>query len=83
MKNPLRTRTTTKLGCGFLLGLGALICVLFLANLMFVKAFLGSNYPNIDFRFSQAAYSIMPVLMIFLEFWVYDLITSGRYSRED
>lgn len=83
MKNLLRNRSTTKLGCGFLLGLGGMICVLFVLNLMFVKAFVVANFPGIDFRYSQAAYSIMPVLLIFFEFWLYDLITSGRYHKGD
>lgn len=83
MRIPLRKRTTSKVGCGFLLGLGFLMCALFVVNLMFVKAFFQANFPGIDFRISQAAYSVMPVIMIVFEFWVFDLIVSGRYRHPE
>jgi len=48
---------------------------------MFVKAFVGANFPAVDFRVTQAAYSIMPVVLIFVEFWLFDMIASGRYRN--
>lgn len=61
---------------------GMLICALLLINALLVKAFLlTGNLERIDVRISQAAQFVMPIAMIFVQFWIFDLMTMKRNNR--
>ena len=60
--------------------LGLLLCVLFFINLTFTRAFLTANFPEIDYRISQATYSVVPILLLFVQFWGFDAL-AGRYRN--
>ena len=61
---------------------GMLTCALLLINALLVKAFLlTSNLERMDVRISQAAQFVMPIAMIFVQFWVFDLMTLKRNNR--
>ena len=79
--NNSRNKGRAKLGCGFMIALGLLLCVLFFINLTFTRAFLTANFPEIDYRISQATYSVVPILLLFLEFWAFDTMTN-RYQGQ-
>jgi hypothetical protein len=58
-----------------MLKLGLLICSLLVINGLLVRAFFIAN-PSLgnEVRLTQASQFILPILMIFLEFWIYDFL---------
>ena len=69
-----RSRLSGQLGCGFLFATGGLLILLLWANSMFVKTFFASNLARIDERVFNAAQFMLPIIMLFIEFWIYDAI---------
>lgn len=62
-------------------GIGLII--LLVANVLFVRAFFSANLSGVDDRIFQAAQFVLPIIMIFIEFWLYDLVfTRGKIPRE-
>jgi hypothetical protein len=72
-----------EIGCGFLLGIGVVIVMLLVINGLFVQAFFSVNLAGIDERLFQAAQFILPVLMIFLEFWCFDWFRFRHLARRE
>ncbi len=66
-----------RLGCLFVLGIG-LICIgLLLLNGVLVRSFLMANSKLIsELAVQQAIQYVVPVVMIFVEFWIYDLLVA-------
>ncbi len=78
-----KSKRGSAIGCGFVLSIGLLICLLLLLNSLVVRAFLNANLSNADQRIAQAAQFVVPVLMIYFEFWFYDLITRTHLGDEE
>ncbi len=78
MSPPKSKRTSGQLGCGFMLLSGIVLIVLLIINAFFVRTFFKSNLSGIDDRVFQAAQFVLPILMIFIEFWFYDQIFNRR-----
>lgn len=43
-------------------------------NWWFVKIFFATNLANLDERVFNAAQFMLPIIMIFIEFWIYDAV---------
>jgi len=77
-----KAKTGSAIGCGFMFTTGLLVCALLVINAMIVRSFLSVNLSNVDERITQAAQFVLPVLMIFFEFWFFDLITQRRFNDD-
>lgn len=73
-----KKRKPGQLGCGFMLVSGIVLIVLLVANLMFVRIFFGVNLAQLDDRVFQAAQFVLPIIMIAIEYWIYDQIVNRR-----
>lgn len=71
-RDPPKKRSRS--GCLYVLWIG-LICILLLTvNGILVRSFLAANGNLItELRVEQAIQYIVPVVMIFFEFWMFDL----------
>ena len=57
---------------------------LLIANSFFVRTFFSSNDMNLDAGFFNAVKFVLPILMIFIEFWTYDMVVDFfRYKNID
>lgn len=79
----IRSKSTGQLGCGFLLGTGLMLIILLCVNWWFVKTFFSINLARIDERVFNAAQFMLPVGMIFIEYWIYDAIRDYFRFRND
>ena len=73
-----KERSGGSIGCGYMLIIGFVICALLIINGMLVKAFMNINAPDLDTRLKQAAQFVFPVVMIFVEFWLFDLLNRKK-----
>jgi len=49
---------------------------------MFVRTFYGSNVMNIDMGVFNAIQFVLPILLVFIEFWIYDaMVDYFRYRN--
>jgi hypothetical protein len=78
-----RKQRGQEIGCGFVLGTGLVIVLLLVINGLFVRAFFSVNLADIDERFFQAAQFVLPILMIFLEFWCFDWFRFRHLARKE
>ena len=63
---------------------GLVLIGLLILNALFVRTFFGANYIRMDNRVFSAVQFIMPLVMIFIEFWIYDAIVDFfRYRNLD
>ena len=81
MNKAQRTPCSQRLGCRFLLSTGLVIIALLVINGLFVRMFFRANLAGIDDRVFQAIQFVLPVFMIFVEFWFYDWFTFYRKRR--
>ena len=63
-----------------MLSVALIICVLLIVNGLLVKTFVSLNMPDADTRIQQALQFVLPVVMIFIEFWFYDMV--NRQSNQ-
>lgn len=79
-----RNASDSRAGCSYVFGLGCLIVVLLLFNAWMVEVFLESNDAANKFGLmaSQAAQFVVPVLLIFVQFWIFDLVVDLLGDRE-
>ncbi len=71
---------STGLGCGYIVRMGLLLMVLLVVNSVLVMMLLQSNEVfAADLRIKQTLQFVLPVGLIFVEFWLFDLIR--RTSR--
>ena len=61
---------------------GFVLIAMLIANVLFVKAFFAANLSGLDDRVFKAAQFVLPIIMIFIEFWIYDAIFT-RNCREE
>lgn len=73
-----RKPASQRIGCGFLLGTGTVVLILLVLNNLFVRMFFGVNLTGLDERVFQAAQFVLPIVMIFIQFWFYDWWTMRR-----
>jgi uncharacterized membrane protein YhdT len=83
MAQPKSKRSAGQLGCGFMLLSGIVLIILLVLNAFFVRTFFKSNLSGIDDRIFQAAQFVLPILMIFIEFWMYDQIFNRKKTAPD
>jgi uncharacterized membrane protein YoaK (UPF0700 family) len=55
-----------------------MLIALLIANVMFVRLFFGANLANLDERFFQAAQFVLPIIMIAVEYWIFDQIFNRK-----
>ena len=73
-----------QLGCGFLLITGLFLIALLWLNSVFVRLFFAHNLAQIDERVFNAAQFMLPLVLLFIEFWVYDAIRDFfRFRNQD
>ncbi len=73
-----KKRNTSENGCGVILLSGTVLTILLVINVMFVRLFFGANFANLDERFFQAAQFVLPIIMIAVEYWVFDQIFNRK-----
>ena len=70
----------TGVGCGYVLGLGILICCLLWFNSWLAELFVQSNKDAIKTKsIGQTIRFLFPVLFIIVEFWLYDRLVNFLY----
>lgn len=51
---------------------------LLIANVIFVRAFFSDNLSGLDDRLFQASQFMLPIIMLFIEYWVFDAFTNRQ-----
>ncbi len=74
VKPSRKSRMKGNIGCGYMFSIAFIICALLIINGLLVRAFVNVNLPEADSRIKQAIFFSLPVIMIFVEFWFFDLI---------
>ena len=78
-----RSNARARAGCGYILGLGILICALLFINSMIVEKLIESNESlELDKRITQAAQFIVPLVLIFFQFWFFDF-AAGFFRKTE
>ena len=73
-----------QLGCRFIAISAIVLVAMLIGNMIFVRAFFSANLSGLDDRIFQAAQFVLPIVMIFIEFWVYDLLFNrGKLPKLD
>lgn len=67
-----QSRAAGSLGCGYIAMIGVILIVLLVANVFFVRAFFSANLSGLDDRAFQAFQFVLPIIMIFIEYRIYD-----------
>ncbi len=75
---PAQSRSTGSLGCGFIAINGLVLIILLVANIFFVRAFFSTNLSGLDDRFFQASQFMLPIIMIFIEYWLFDFFRGNQ-----
>jgi hypothetical protein len=84
LKNKKRRKQPSQTGCFFLLMTGLVLIGMLILNALFVRTFFGANYIRMDARVFSAVQFILPLVMIFIEFWIYDAVVDFfRYRKLD
>ena len=71
-------RRNGRFGCGYIVLSGLILVGLLYLNVAFVRLFFGANLANIDERVFQAAQFVLPIIMISIEYWVFDQIFNRK-----
>lgn len=78
-----RKNSRARAGCGYVFGLGILICTLLLVNSMIIERVIDANKSlELDKRITQTAQFLIPLLMIIFQFWIFDRFM-GFFKRLD
>ena len=67
-----QSRAAGSLGCGYIAMIGLVLILLLVANVFFVRAFFSSNLSGLDDRVFQALQFMLPIILIFIEYRIYD-----------
>ena len=51
---------------------------LLIVNVIFVRAFFSDNLSGLDDRLFQASQFMLPIVMLFIEYWVFDTFLSRK-----
>lgn len=84
MNFPKKKRKSGQSGCLFIVGVGVMMIFMLVFNSVVVKISFSVYLPEIDERVARAAQFVLPIVMIFLEFWIYDRVASrmSRFKRK-
>lgn len=61
-----------------MLASGVVTILLLVLNAAFVRVFFAANFARIDDRVFHAAQFVLPIVMIAIEFWIYDQIVNRK-----
>jgi hypothetical protein len=61
-----------QIGCGFLMGTGIVLLILFIVNNLIVRALFSVNLEEVDERLFQAAQFLLPIGMLLVQYWLFD-----------
>ena len=53
---------------------GVILVLLLVANVFFVRTFFSANLSGLDDRFFQASQFMLPIILIFIEYRIYDAL---------
>ena len=76
-------RKPGQLGCGFILSSGLVLILLLVVNAFIVRTFFGLNLAGVDDRVFQAAQFVLPIIMIAIQYWIYDQIVNRKKLPRD
>jgi hypothetical protein len=83
-KPSAKSKPPSQTGCLFLLSTGLVLIGLLFLNSVFVRVFFSASFSALDKRVFSSIQFILPIVMIFLEFWVYDAaVDFFRYRKMD
>jgi len=71
---PPEPHSFSSLGCGYIAMSGLVLTLLLVVNVFFVRAFFSANLSGLDDRFFQASQFMLPIVMIFIEYRIYDAL---------
>ena len=71
-----RRLTNRSNGCGYIIAQGTLLCLLLVINGYIVRSTINLDWGE-EVRISQAIQFVLPVAMIFVELFVFDLLFAG------
>jgi len=81
-KPSAKLKPPSQTGCLFLLSAGLVLIGLLFLNSIFVRLFFSASFSGLDKRLFSAIQFILPIVLIFLEFWVYDAaVDFFRYRK--
>ncbi|MEM9410631.1 MAG: hypothetical protein AAGA30_05930 [Planctomycetota bacterium] len=70
------------IGFGYILSQGVLLCLLLVVNGFVVRSTINLDWGD-EIRISQGLQLILPVAMIFIELWLFDLIFASTTRRKN
>lgn len=76
-----QSRSTGSLGCGYIAMSGVVLVLLLVANVFFVRAFFSANLSGLDDRIFQASQFMLPIILIFIEYRIYDALFRTNSSE--
>ena len=66
------------LGCRYIAMKGLVLILLLVVNVLFVRAFFSANLSGLDDRVFQALQFMLPIVLIFIEYRIYDSLFTKR-----
>ena len=69
-------------GCVYLLMQGFLICLLLIINGFIVRSTVNLDWGE-ELRIPQAIQLVLPVMMIFVELWLFDFVFAATTKHEN
>lgn len=76
-----RRLTNRSIGCGYIITQGTLLCLLLVINGYIVRSTINLDWGE-EVRITQAIQFVLPVVMIFIELFVFDLLFAGTTRNE-
>jgi len=61
---------------------GLVLVLLLIVNVFFVRAFFSANLSGLDDRLFQASQFVLPIILIFIEYRIYDALFSKRQNPD-
>ena len=69
-------------GCVYILIQGFLICLLLIINGFIIRSTVNLNWGE-ELRIPQAIQLVLPVVMIFVELWLFDFVFAATTKHEN
>jgi hypothetical protein len=77
-RNKKKSEIRSGIGFRYVTAVGFIIVALLFINGLFVRAFINANMISaFDLRITQAIQFAMPLILIVVEFWVFDRLTQN------
>ena len=74
--------TRTRVGCGYILSQGVILCLLLVINGFIVRSTINLDWGE-EVRITQGIQLILPIAMIFIGLWVFDLIFASTTRHKN